>query len=133
MPDEPRAIFMFFDDSPGGLVVYPGLSHARESIESLDVTGDQEAYTEAGQGVSVTATNDLFAEVSLTENHDLPRLQHLLRGSRGPAKLGHDPLAYAEEWWRLDEMESRRPFFVPQRLFQWLRTRTAGRASSPSA
>lgn len=109
-----------FDDPPTLLVVYASLKEARESVESVDVGEHQEAFTATGQLVDVTATEDLFARLELGERHDRARLVALLREADGPAYLADDPIAYAQEWRRVDDAEARRPPFLPTFVSRWL-------------
>ena len=74
-----------FDDPPNVLVVYPSLDAARQSVESLDVSEKQEAFTATGQVVRVTPTGDILAALELTEARDQNRLTQLLRRAWGPA------------------------------------------------
>ena len=69
--------------------------------------------------VQVQASDDLFALFTVWEQVDLQRLQELLRAVRDPAHLADDPAADAQEWLRLDELDARRPPFVPQRVWAW--------------
>lgn len=102
-----------FDDPPTVLAVYASLEEAGESLESLDAVEDQVAFTATGQVVEVAATGDLFARLEPTGRHDLAWLTALLRRAVGPAHLADDPIAYAEEWWRVDDIEAGRLPFLP--------------------
>lgn len=123
-PDQ-AAIFVFDSPEPAHVTVYPDLDGARESLESLDVTGDgyEPAFTATGQVIRLAPSEHLFATFEVTEQVDPERLQDLLRSARGPSHLADDPSAYAEEWMRLDELDAQRPPFVPQRVWSWYRSK----------
>ena len=98
-----------FEDQPTLLMVYRSVEGARESVESLDVAEGQAAFTADGHVVDVRRTDDLFAQLVITERRDLPRLRSLLKEVRGPAHLAEDPMAYAAEWLRIDEVAAEKP------------------------
>ena len=116
-----------FDDPPSLLVVYESLDQARGSVESLDVTEEQIAFTAAGRVIEVASVENLWAHLALTDRYDLPRLKALLRRADGPAHLADDPTAYAKEWWRLDEFRSSLPPFLPAAVHHWLVRRRSDR------
>lgn len=122
-PDQ-SPIFVFDSPEPAHVTVYPNLDWARESLESLDVSGDgcESAFTVTGRVVQVAPSGDLFASFEVTEQVAIERLRDLLRVVRGP-HLADDPLAYAHEWMRLDELDAQRPPLVPYRLWTWYRSK----------
>lgn len=119
------AIFVFESPEPAHVTVYPNLEWARESLESLDVAGDgyEPVFTATGRVIRVEPSDELFAELEMTEQVDHERLRYLLRGVRGPAHLANDPAAYAQEWIRLDDLDAQRPPLVPQRVWLWYRSK----------
>ncbi len=124
-----KPVFVF-DDPPSLLEVYESIEEARESVESLDVTAEQQlAFTAAGQVIEVAPALDrgLWAHLELTDRYDLTRLKSLLREAHGPAHLADDPIAYAEEWWHLDDIRSRLPPLLPSAAHNWWVRRRSGR------
>ncbi len=111
--------------SPAHVTVYLNLEWGRESLESLDVAGDdyEPAFPATGRVIRVEPPDDLFAEFEMTDQVDLERLRSLLREVRGPARLANDPSAYAQEWMRLEDLDAERPTLVPQRVWSWCRTK----------
>lgn len=62
MASEQQAVFLFVDEEPSTVAIYPDLDWARESLESLDVASFRDqAFTAAGQVVEVAESADLFA------------------------------------------------------------------------
>jgi hypothetical protein len=117
-----EAVFLFVDEDPPQVVIYPDLEWASASLESLDVASlREEGFTETGQVVLISESEDLFANFQLTDAFRLDSLRSLLRDLNGPTQLAEDPAAYAQEWLRLDALDARRPPFVPTRLWDWYR------------
>jgi len=103
-------------------MIYPDLEWASESLESLGVASlRKEGFTETGQVVLISESDDLFAIFELTDVFELDSLRSLLRDLNGPAHLADDPAAYAQGWLRLDALDARRPPFVPTRVWDWYR------------
>jgi hypothetical protein len=115
-----QAVFLFHGDKPGLVMVYRDLEDAQASLESLDVGERPRAFMEDGQVVRVTATDELFADWQLTDRLESELLRTMLQGVAGPAHLAGDPAAYAKEWLRQDDLDSRRPPLVPHWLWEKL-------------
>ena len=98
-----------FEGRPTLLMIYRSAEGARESLESLDVAEGQAAFTADGRVVDVRPTDGLFAQLVITKRRNLPRLRSLLKEVRGPAHLAEDPMAYAVEWLRIDEVAAEKP------------------------
>lgn len=75
----------------------------RSSVQSLSVVEDNAAFVATSQVIDVLPGDGLFARLELSDRHDLPRLKSLPRQARGPSHLAHNPMEYADEWWRFDE------------------------------
>ena len=131
MSEARDAVFLFESPVPTVVIVYPDLAWARESLESLDVTGggSELAFTATGRVLRVEPSTDLFASWQETDEVDLERLEVLLRSVPGPTHLASDPISYAREWTRLDDREAERPPFVPQRVWSWYRSRISDATS----
>ncbi len=130
MSGEGQPVFLFENREPSRVLIYRDLDWARGLLEGLDAaTFREQGFTAAGQVVMVAATADLFARFELTDRVDLEQLKNLLRRVDGPQQLADDPAAYAEEWLRLDDLDARRPPFVPRRLCDWYRERFPGRGA----
>lgn len=98
---------------------YRSFDAARGSVERLNVTAEQIAFTAAGRVIEVSPVENLWANMALTDRHDLPRLRALLHQAHGPAHLGDDPIPYAHKWWRLDKISSTLPPFLPTAIHNW--------------
>lgn len=124
-------VFVFDTGGPVPQVtVHDDLESVRRLVESLDVAaGSMIAFTHDGRLVRLLPTDDLFAQAELTGDVDPERLRALLRTASGPAHLADDPVAYAWEWRRLDHLKSRRPPFVPSRVWSWYSTRFRARTA----
>jgi hypothetical protein len=117
---ERQALFLFTDEEPSHVEIYPSVDWARESFESQDVAAYQEqTFTETGQVFRVSESDDLFATFVPTDRVELDLLKKRLRDAEGPQHLADNPAAYAAEWLRLDDLDARRPPFVPVRLWDW--------------
>ena len=64
--------------------------------------------------VNLVATDDLFARLDPTERYDKARLAAQLRQAHAPDHLADDPIAYADEWWRIDDLEAWRSPCLPR-------------------
>jgi hypothetical protein len=125
---EREALFVFENGDLPVVDIYEDLEEASGSFESLDVPSVWAAFLETGQVVTVTATNDVFASFHVTERFELEELRTLLRRVAGPSHLADDPVAYAQELLRLDELDSHWPPFLPR----WLYDRYRRGRSRPS-
>jgi hypothetical protein len=122
---EQQAVFIFENSNPPVVDIYEDLEQARGSFESMDVPSVSEAFLETGQVVTVVPSDDIFATFHPTERFELERLQSLLRRVAGPTHLADDPSAYAREWLRTDDLDSRRPPFIPRWLYdRYMRARS---------
>jgi hypothetical protein len=97
-----------------------GSYRARELSDRRDLQyGEREQWTTSLvplRGLcAVTATKDLLASVELTDRLEPDVLQRLLCSVSGPVHLADDPVAFAREWSRLNDLDARRPPFVPRR------------------
>lgn len=121
MEAEQDLVFVFGSPSPAHVTVYPSIEWAGESLESLDVLGGghEPAFLATGQVVRVEPSDCLFATLELTDQIDLERLRALLKLVRGPGHLAEDPIRYATEWLRLDDLDARRPPVLPERIWSW--------------
>jgi hypothetical protein len=117
----PGAVFVFDSGAPPLVTVYDSLESVRGLLESLDVDddGSQPAFITEGRVVRLLPSSSVFADAQPTDEVDLERLRRLLREARGPAQFAEDPVGYAQEWRRLDELEAERPPFVPERVWSW--------------
>jgi hypothetical protein len=119
--DDIKAVFVF--ELEGPVFVSASVDDAAAEMEGIDVAFGSytHAFTDTGQVISISNDADL-AVLTLTGVSDLQQLKNLLRQARGPSDLADDPLAYANEWLRLEERD-RQPLL--RRLCQKLQVRRA--------
>lgn len=125
-----QAVFLFVDEEPSTVAIYPDLDWARESLESEDVASfKDQAFTADGQVVEVTESGNLFATLTLTDRFEPDLLRVLLAAVDGPRHLANNPATYAHEWLRLDRIDAERPPFLPPAVWNWLKRRYPGIAN----
>lgn len=75
-PFERHALFLFTDEQPSHVQIYPNLQWAKESLESQDVAAFQkEAFTETGQVVRLSESEELFAKFDPTDRIEVDHLK----------------------------------------------------------
>ena len=93
----PAVLYLVFEDG-GHVLAFESLAEAGDSLESLDLLSITGAYSDQGEVISMTP-GDLFIEFRPTGTRDPGNLEKLMRGSRGPQRLVHDPHQFALQVW----------------------------------
>lgn len=97
-------VFLFVDEDPSAVAIYPDLDWARGSLESLDVASFRnQAFLATGQVVELADSGDC-SQLSLSPiGFELDLLKGHLKFANGPKHLPDDPAAYPREWLRLTD------------------------------